>query len=83
MPEAVYEAFVSINWWSILVTMCNTLITFLIIKKLLFKPVKSMLAAREQEVQAMYGAAEQAQSEAESLRQEYTERLSQAKAEAA
>ena len=83
MPEAVYEAFVSINWWSILVTMCNTLITFLIIKKLLFKPVKSMLAAREQEVQTMYGAAEQAQSEAESLRQEYTERLSQAKAEAA
>ena len=42
MPEAVYEAFVSINWWSILVTMCNTLITFLIIKRLLFKPVKSM-----------------------------------------
>ena len=83
MPEAVYEAFVSINWWSILVTMCNTLITFLIIKKLLFKPVKKMLAAREQEVQAMYGAAEQTQSEAESLRQEYTERLSQAKAEAA
>lgn len=83
MSEAIYQAFVSIGWWEILVTMCNTLITFLIIKKLLFKPVKSMLAAREEEVQAMYGAAEQAQSEAESLRQEYTERLSQAKAEAA
>ena len=83
MSEAIYQAFVSIGWWEILVTMCNTLITFLIIKKLLFKPVKKMLAAREQEVQAMYGAAEQTQSEAESLRQEYTERLSQAKAEAA
>ena len=83
MSEAIYQAFVSIGWWEILVTMCNTLITFLIIKKLLFKPVKKMIAAREQEVQAMYGAAEQTQSEAESLRQEYTERLSQAKAEAA
>ena len=83
MSEAIYQAFVSIGWWEILATMCNTLITFLIIKKLLFKPVKKMLAAREQEVQAMYGAAEQTQSEAESLRQEYTERLSQAKAEAA
>lgn len=83
MSEAIYQAFVSIGCWEILVTMCNTLITFLIIKKLLFKPVKKMLAAREQEVQAMYGAAEQTQSEAESLRQEYTERLSQAKAEAA
>lgn len=83
MSEAIYQAFVSIGWWEILVTMCNTLSTFLIIKKLLFKPVKKMLAAREQEVQAMYGAAEQTQSEVESLRQEYTERLSQAKAEAA
>ena len=83
MSEAIYQAFVSIGWWEILATMCNTLITFLIIKKLLFKPVKKMLAAREEEVQAMYGAAEQVQSEAEGLRQEYTERLSQAKAEAA
>ena len=62
MSEAIYQAFVSIGWWEILVTMCNTLITFLIIKKLLFKPVKKMIAAREQEVQAMYGAAEQTQS---------------------
>ena len=46
MPEALYEAFVSIGWWEILVTMCNTLITFLIIKKFLYKPVRKMLAAR-------------------------------------
>ncbi len=30
--------------------MCNTLITFLIIKKFLYKPVRKMLAARQQEV---------------------------------
>ena len=76
MTEALYEAFVSIGWWEILVTMCNTLITFLIIKKFLYKPVRKMLAARSEEVQSMYSNAEKAQSE-------YTERLSKAKEEAA
>ena len=81
MPE--FQSFVYINWWNIVVTICNTLITFLIIKKFLFKPVKKMLAAREEEVQAIYSNAEKAQTEAEQMRSEYTERLSRAKAEAA
>ena len=63
--------------------MCNTLITFLIIKKFLYKPVRKMLAARSEEVQSMYATAEKAQSEAEQMRSEYTERLSKAKEEAA
>ena len=83
MSQALYEAFVSMGWWQILVTMCNTLITFAIIKKLLYKPVRKMLAAREEEVKSMYSTAEQARTEAEQLRSEYTERLSKAKEEAA
>ena len=83
MSEAIFQSFVYINWWNIVVTICNTLITFLIIKKFLFKPVKKMLAAREEEVKAIYSNAEKAQSEAEQMRSEYTERLSKAKAEAA
>ena len=82
MPD-IFQSFVYINWWNILVTMCNTLITFAIIKKFLFKPVRKMLAAREEEVQAMYGNAEKAQTEAEQMRSEYTERLAKAKEEAA
>lgn len=82
MPD-VFQSFVYINWWNILVTMCNTLITFAIIKKFLFKPVRKMLAAREEEVQAMYGNAEKAQTEAEQMRSEYTQRLAKAKEEAA
>ena len=70
MTEALYEAFVSIGWWEILVTMCNTLITFLIIKKFLYKPVRKMLAARSEEVQSMYATAEKAQSEPEQMRSE-------------
>lgn len=83
MSEAIYQSFVYINWWNIVVTICNTLITFLIIKKFLLKPVKKMLAAREEEVQGMYGAAEKTQAEAEQMRREYTERLAKAKEEAA
>ena len=83
MSEAIYQSFVYINWWNIVVTIGNTLITFLIIKKFLFKPVKKMLAAREEEVQGMYGAAEKTQAEAEQMRREYTERLAKAKEEAA
>ena len=83
MSKALYEAFVSIGWWQILVTMCNTLITFLIIKKFLFGPVRKMLAQREEEVKTIYSAAEQAQTDAEQKRAEYTERLSKAKEEAA
>lgn len=83
MQQAIYEAFVSIGWWEILVTMCNTLITFLIIKKFLFGPVRKMLAQREEEVKTIYSAAEQAQTDAEQKRAEYTERLSKAKEEAA
>ena len=48
MPD-IFQSFVYINCWNILVTMCNTLITFAIIKKFLFKPVRKMLAAREEE----------------------------------
>ena len=83
MTEALYDAFVSINLWQIVVTICNTLITFLIIKKFLYKPVRKMLAARADEVQSMYSNAEEAQTEAEHLRSEYNERLSKAKEEAA
>lgn len=77
------QPFVNIGWWEIVVTICNTLITFLIVKRFLFGPLRKMLAAREEEVQNMYATAEKTQTEAEQLRQEYTGRLAKAKEEAA
>ncbi|MCI7125830.1 MAG: F0F1 ATP synthase subunit B [Agathobaculum sp.] len=78
-----FMPFVGFTPWEIVVTICNTLITFLIVKKFLFGPVRKMMAAREEEVQTMYTSAEKAQSEAEKLRSDYTERLAKAKEEAA
>ncbi len=75
--------FVGLSLWEIIVTVCNTLITFLLVKKFLFKPVRKMMAAREEEVQAMYTVAQQNQQEAEQLRAEYTQHLAHAKEEAA
>lgn len=78
-----FQSFVGFSPWELIVTICNTLITFLIVKKLLFKPVRKMLAAREEEVKTMYDSAEKSQTEADKLRSEYTERLAKAKEEAA
>ena len=79
----MFQQFVSIGGWNILVTICNTIITFLIVKKFLFKPVRKMLAARAEEVQAMYDQAEADRAEAAAMKKDYTESIANAKAEAA
>ena len=74
--------FVSIDLWTLIFTWVNLFILFLIMKKLLFKPVMSMLAEREKEVSSMYEKAESAQQNAEKLENEYATKLSEAKEEA-
>ena len=66
--------FVSIDTWTLIFTWVNLLILFLIMKKLLFKPVMNMLHQREQEVGAMYEKAESAQKNAEDMEKEYTKK---------
>ena len=45
---------ISVNIWSILVSLANLLIMFLILKRFLFKPVQKMMAARKQQVDQIY-----------------------------
>ena len=45
--------FVSIDTWSLIFTWVNLFILFLIMKKLLFKPVMNMIESREKEVGEM------------------------------
>ena len=77
------QEFVSIAPWTLIFTWVNLFILFLVMKKLLFKPVTKMLAMREEEVKSMYQKAEDAQKSAQSLEEEYTNKLSTAKEEAA
>ncbi len=78
-----FQEFVAIAPWTMIFTWVNLIILVLIMKKLLFKPVLNMLAARDKEVNEMYSKAETAQSSAETLEKEYSEKLSLAKEEAA
>ncbi len=81
--EELTRAFVDLNLWSLFVTICNTLITFLIVKHFLYKPLRSMLAAREQEVRDLYTHAETDRREAEAMKRDYTASIANAKQEAA
>ena len=73
---------ISVNIWSILISLANLVIIFLILKKLLFKPVKKTLAARQAQVDKIYGDANAAKESAEADKAKYEQKLSQAKEDA-
>lgn len=76
-----YESFVAINGWTMLFAWCNLLIVYLFLKKLLFKPVKNMIDARQREVDDMYENAQSNRKSAEAMKAEYEEKLNRAEEE--
>lgn len=73
---------ISVNIWSILVSLANLLIMFLILKRFLFKPVQKMMAARKQQVDQIYQDAKENRDSAINIKQEYEARLATAREEA-
>ena len=73
---------ISVNIWQILISLVNLLLLFLIVKKFLFRPVKQVLAQRQQALDDRYAAAEQANLAAVENKQAWEEKLSKADAEA-
>ena len=73
-----FENFIGFNPLTALFTLCNLVITFLILKKFLFKPVNKMIDDRQKEIDGLYEDANNAVKEAEALKQDYTEKLRQA-----
>ena len=76
-----FESFVGVDFWTCLFTLCNLVILYLVMKKLLFKPVKNMIDSRQKEVDDLYDNANRAKAEAEEMRARYETRLQQANAE--
>lgn len=76
-----FESVVGVNPWTALFTFCNLIITFLLLKKFLFKPVKKMIDDRQKEIDGMYSDAENARQEAKALQEQYVESMEAAKAE--
>ena len=78
-----FEQFIGFNPWTALFTLINLVITFLILKKFLFKPVKKMIDDRQQEIDGLYAEADTKIAEAEAMQKDYAAKLEGAKEESA
>lgn len=73
---------ISINIWQILISLCNLLLLFLILKKFLYNPVKRMLKERSDSINKQYASADEARLSAEADRRSWEEKLQSADDEA-
>lgn len=71
----MFESFIGVNFWTALFILLNTIALFLVMKKFLFVPVKNMIDSRQQEIDDLYAAANDAQTSAKALEAEYKEKL--------
>lgn len=78
-----FENFIGFNPWTALFTLLNLVLTFLILKKFLFKPVNKMIDDRQKEIDDIFAEAADAKQKAESLRADYDRKLAEAKDESA
>ena len=76
-----FEAFVGVNFWTMIFAWCNLLVLYLILRKLLFKSVKGMIDSRQKEIDDMYSDAEQSRESAAKLKIEYEEKMAEANEE--
>ncbi len=70
------------EFWSIFWAVLNILILFILLRIFLFKPINKMMDDRTQSIQKDIDDAENAKREAEELRQQYENSISDAKEEA-
>ena len=68
--------------WTTIFQIINTIILYLIMKKLLFKPVVGFMEARKNSISDSLKEAEEKNKEADMLKAEYQEKLSNAQEEA-
>lgn len=67
--------------WELLFQIINTVILFLVLKKILFKPVLNIIEKRENMIQEDLAAGAKAKNEGIALKKEYEEKVSVAKEE--
>lgn len=75
---AATQEVISFNLWQMLISLCNLLILFLILKKFLYKPVRKMLAARQKDLDDTVRETEDAKAGAEADAAKWAEKLSYA-----
>ncbi|MBQ9898913.1 MAG: F0F1 ATP synthase subunit B [Ruminococcus sp.] len=70
------------EFWSIFEAVANVLILFVLLRIFLFKPINKIKAERTRTIQNDLDSAEKAKAEAEELRQQYEDSISEAKEKA-
>lgn len=73
---------IKFEFWYIVETVANILILFILLRIFLFKPINKMKADRTRTIQDNLDSAEKAKAEAEELRQQYEDSISEAKEKA-
>lgn len=73
---------ISFNIWDTLISLLNLLVLFLILKKFLYKPVKNMLAQRQEAIDGQYQAAAEAEKSAVANKEEWERKMRSAQDEA-
>lgn len=73
---------ISVNFWQIIISLANLVILFLVLKKLLFKPVQNVLEQRQNTLDSKYESADKSVAEAEENKKAWEEKLRNANDEA-
>lgn len=73
-----FESFIGVNIWTALFTLLNFLTVFFVARHFLIGPILKIIHDRQQEIDDMYTAAEGAREEADAMREEYQQKLSDA-----
>ena len=81
-PEIQSQQIISVNLWQIVISLCNLVILFLIVRRFLYKPVKRVLAERQAHVDGVYEAADEARRKAEADQAAWADRMAHAREEA-
>ena len=69
---------IKFEFWNIFWTVFNVLLLFVLLRIFLFKPINKMLDDRTQAIQKDYDDAERARKEAEELKAQYDNSISEA-----
>lgn len=73
---------ISVNVWHIVISLCNLLLLFWILKRFLYQPVQTVMAQRQAAIAEQYERAQAAKDEAESMKAEWQDKMDAAQAQA-
>ncbi len=76
-----FEQFVGVNFWTMIFAWCNLIILYLVLRKILFRPIMKMIDTRQQEIDDTYRRADDYLEDARADREQYEQKLAQVKQE--